>query len=96
MGYCWGGRVAPAAIERVNQIQCPILGVFGDDDKSPSPQDVTLIYEALTNAEVAHEFHQYEGAGHGFQDFHNPERYRPTQAEDGWSKFFAFMSRRLV
>jgi carboxymethylenebutenolidase len=85
-----------AAIERVNQVQCLILGVFGNDDKSPSPQDFALTDEALTNAEVVHEFHQYEGAGHGFQDFHGPGRYRPAQTEDAWSKFFEFMSRSLI
>ena len=50
---------------------------------------------ALTKAGVPHEFHRYDGAGHGFQDFHNPDRYRETQAEDAWKKLTAFLDRTL-
>ncbi|MFT7245289.1 MAG: carboxymethylenebutenolidase, partial [Candidatus Azotimanducaceae bacterium] len=50
---------------------------------------------ALTNAAIDHEFHQYENAGHGFQDFHNPDRYRPEQSEDAWARLFEFLRRHL-
>lgn len=98
----YGGRIqmglgegAPAAIDLVGQILCPLLGIFGREDKNPSSEDVAVLDKALEAAGVTHEFHQYEGAGHGFQDFHNPDRYRPDQAEDAWSKFFDFMARQL-
>jgi carboxymethylenebutenolidase len=43
----------------------------------------------------AHEFHRYDGAGHGFFYWHRP-LYRPEQAMDGWSKVFAFFGKHLA
>jgi carboxymethylenebutenolidase len=45
---------------------------------------------------VRYEFHRYEGAGHGFQDRTNPERYRETQSEDAWGKVLGFLAERLA
>ncbi|MFT7090660.1 MAG: hypothetical protein ACJAXW_003499 [Candidatus Azotimanducaceae bacterium] len=35
------------------------------------------------------------GAGHGFQDFHNLDRYRLVQSDDAWFRLFEFMNRYL-
>ena len=50
---------------------------------------------ALTKAGVKHRFHRYDGAGHAFQNFPSPERYRKEQSEDAWEKVLAFMGERL-
>ncbi len=50
---------------------------------------------ALTGAGVAHEFHLYDGAGLGFQDFVKPESYREEQAKDAWTKIGVFMKNNL-
>ena len=42
-----------------------------------------------------HEFHRYDGAGHGIFYGHRP-LYRPEQAMDGWSKVFAFFGKHLA
>lgn len=47
---------------------------------------------ALSVANVRHEFHQYDDAGHGFQDFVNPERYREERAKDAWAKIRVFFT----
>jgi carboxymethylenebutenolidase len=98
----YGGRIgiglgpdSVPPLEMVGQIECPVLGIFGNEDQNPSPDDVVELERALTHADVVHEFHQYDGAGHGFQDFVNEDRYRPDQTADAWQKFFAFMSRHL-
>lgn len=99
----YGGRIkiglgpdAEPAIDMVDQIVCPVFGVFGNDDQNPSPDDVAEIEQALADAGVEHEFHQFDGAGHGFQDFSNNDRYRPAQAADAWTTFFEFMNRCLM
>jgi carboxymethylenebutenolidase len=79
------------AIDLADQINCPMMGVFGNDDQNPSPADVDEMSAALTKAGVAHEFHRYDGAGHGFQDDTNPERFRAEQSADAWKKIFAFL-----
>ncbi len=50
---------------------------------------------ALKGAGVAYEFHRYDGAGHGFQDFHDTNRFRQAQSDDAWEKAIAFLDRRL-
>ncbi len=99
----YGGRVkasfadgAPAPITLAGNFRCPVLGVFGNEDAGPSPTDVNDYQAALEKASVPHEFHRYDGAGHGFQDFHNPERYRKEQSEDAWAKALEFFGRHLA
>lgn len=98
----YGGRIklpmgegAPAPIDLAASIRCPVAGFFGDDDQNPSPADVDDYDAALIRAGVVHEFHRYPGAGHAFQNFPSPERYRPEQSEDAWEKVLAFLGRIL-
>ena len=98
----YGGRVklpmgknSPPAIERAADIRCPVIGFFGNDDTNPTPEDVNDYDAALTKAGVEHVFHRYEGAGHAFQSFNNPERYRKEASEDAWAKVLAFLGEKL-
>lgn len=90
-----GGDGAIAPIELCNRIPCPVLGIFGKEDANPSPEDVDDLDAALTKAGVPHEFHSYDGAGHGFQDFCNEDRYRKEAAADAWEKLLAFLATNL-
>ncbi len=99
---CYGGRVkvafadgGAAPIDLASNITCPVLGIFGNDDTGPSPQDVDDYEVALNKAGVANEFHRYDGAGHGFQDSRNPDRYRHEQSEDAWTRQIEFLDRYL-
>ena len=98
----YGGRIKIAMgedstppIQLTDQIQGSIIGIFGNEDANPSPADVDDIDAALTAAGVDHEFHRYDGAGHGFQDFVNEERFRKEATEDSWAKVMAFFERKL-
>ena len=99
----YGGRIkvamgpnSVAPIELANRIPCPVIGIFGNDDENPSPADVDDLAAALSNAAIAHEFHRYDGAGHGFQDFVNEDRYRGDATADSWDKLLAFFADRLT
>jgi carboxymethylenebutenolidase len=103
---CWGGRVvmtpeqlnpnAPVApIDYTPDLPCPILGLFGADDRSPSPDQVALHEEALKQYGKSYEFHTYPDAGHGFFYYHRPN-YRQQQAVDGWAKIWAFLAKHLA
>ncbi len=101
-GVLYGGRIkmgmgegAPPPISLAGDINCPMIGIFGNDDQNPSPDDVTDLDAALTTVGVDHEFHRYDGAGHGFQDFNNAGRYREAAAADAWEKLFAFLDGHL-
>jgi len=98
----YGGRIkvgmgegSPPPISLAGNINCPMIGIFGNDDLNPSPTDVADLDAALNSAGVEHTFHGYDGAGHGFQDFNNPERYRETQAEDSWVELLKFLDAHL-
>ena len=98
----YGGRIklsmadnASPPIELADRIPCPVLGIFGNEDQNPSPADVDDLDAALTEAGVVHEFQRYDGAGHGFQDDSNAERYRAAQANDAWEKIHDFLARVL-
>lgn len=101
----WGGGViAPpeaatparpvAPIEYTADLDAPLLGVFGNDDQSPTPEQVDAHEQALREAGKAYEFHRYDGAGHGFMYYHTT-MYRPTQAMDAWGKVFRFLATHL-
>jgi carboxymethylenebutenolidase len=99
----YGGRIqlpmgegTPAPIELARQIRCPIIGFFGQEDQNPSPGDVDHYSAALQAAGVRHEFHRYAGAGHAFQNFPTPERYRAEASEDAWTKVLQFLAREAM
>jgi carboxymethylenebutenolidase len=101
-GVFYGGRIkasmadgAPPPIELADRIRCPVLGIFGNDDKGPSPDDVDDYERALVANGVPCEFHRYDGAGHGFQDFSNADRYCSEQSDDAWTKSLAFFGEHL-
>jgi carboxymethylenebutenolidase len=100
---CYGGRIKVAyaddgapPIELAGHIACPVMGIFGNEDQGPSPADVDDYKAALRQANVPCEFHRYDGAGHGFQDSTNAERYRQQQSEDAWEKSLYFLGRNLA
>lgn len=98
----YGGRVklefadgAPAPITLAHQIACPILGIFGNEDANPSREDVDDYEAALCEAKINYAFHRFDGAGHGFQDFTNTERYRESQSEEAWTLALTFLDQHL-
>lgn len=88
------GNVPPIELSRF--IACPVIGFYGNNDTNPSPQDVEDYSKALAAAGVPHEFHQYEGAGHAFQNFPMPERYHAEASEDAWHKVLEFLQEKLA
>ncbi len=102
MAIFYGGRVKaamgegnPPAIDLAGNIDCPVMGFFGNDDTNPPPADVDDYEAALVRAGVPHTFHRYEGAGHAFQSFDSPNHYRETQSEDAWVKVLGFLRQNL-
>ncbi len=76
-------------------LSCPLLGLFGAEDRHPAPAEVARLDQELTRLGKEHEFHSYEGAGHGFFAAGRPS-YRPEAAADGWERIWAFFDRQLA
>jgi len=102
---CWGGNVVMpkekltpkqpvAPLDYTKDLFCPLLGIFGDEDQSPSPEQVDRHEQELKAHGKTYTFHRYPGAGHGFFYYHRP-MYRQEQAVDGWQKIFNFLEIHL-
>jgi carboxymethylenebutenolidase len=81
-------------IDRAPKISCPILGLFGAEDKNPSTDEVAQIDAELTRLGKEHEFHTFENAGHGFFAVDRP-MYRVDAAVQGWRLILDFYGRHL-
>ncbi len=101
----WGGRVVMkkeeltpkmpvAPIEFTKNLACPMLGIFGNEDAAPNPDQVNQHEAELKKHGKQYEFHRYDGAGHGIFYYDRP-MYRVEQALDGWKKVFSFFERHL-
>jgi carboxymethylenebutenolidase len=88
----WGE--GPAPFELTERIQCPVLGLFGEDDGNPNPADVAKLDAELTLLRKVHEFHSYPGAGHAFMSEGRPS-YRGDAANDAWQKCVAWFDKYL-
>ncbi len=76
-------------------LSCPLLGLFGTDDKYPTPDETAELSKVLDELGKPHEFHTYDGAGHAFFSV-NRTAYRPEAATDGWQKIWNFYGRYLA
>jgi carboxymethylenebutenolidase len=103
---CWGGNVVVddksqltpmrpvAPIDYTDKLACPLLGIFGNEDKNPSPPAVARLEAELQRFGKTYEFRRYDGAGHGFFAY-TREAYRQQQAMDAWDKVWGFLQRHL-
>jgi carboxymethylenebutenolidase len=102
---CWPGNVVQpedkltsaqpiSPLHFTKDLDCPILGIFGNDDQNPTPAQVDIQEQELKKHGKEYEFHRYDGAGHGFFYYHMA-MYRQQQAMDGWDKVWEFLNRHL-
>jgi carboxymethylenebutenolidase len=90
LGFRWAP--IPDALPDLN---CPLLGLFGEEDAMPSPAEVAEFDGLLTKHSKVHEFHSYPNAGHGFFAVDRPS-YRQAAAVDGWVRIRDFFGRHLA
>jgi carboxymethylenebutenolidase len=88
----WGE--GPAPFDLTDRIECPVMGLFGEEDPNPSPDDVAKLDQRLTELRTEHEFHSYPGAGHAFMNEDRPS-YREEAARDAWQKCIRWFSQHL-
>ncbi|HEY2504939.1 MAG TPA: dienelactone hydrolase family protein [Streptosporangiaceae bacterium] len=102
----WGGGVIAgpdeltptrpvSVLDYTADLNTPLLGIFGNDDKYPTPELVNQHEAELQRLGKNYEFHRYDGASHGFFYYHTP-MYRQEAAMDAWEKVFAFFGQHLT
>jgi carboxymethylenebutenolidase len=82
-------------VDRAADLTCPLLGLFGVEDKMPSPEQVDELEQALKANGKTYEFRSYENAGHAFFAVNRPA-YRPEAAVDGWKRILDWYGRYLT
>jgi carboxymethylenebutenolidase len=103
---CYGGRVVAgpdelserqpvAPIDLTADLSCPLLGLFGAQDRNPAPSQVDQIEAELSRHGKIYEFHRYPDAGHAFFAVDRPS-YRVEAALDGWEQIWSWFGRHLT
>ncbi len=99
----WYGTLKPAKtpgvrtagpIDRVAQINAPVLGLYGEADAGIPVADVKEMEAALKAAGKTAEFVIYPGAPHAFYADYRPS-YRAEAAKDAWGRCMAFFNKNL-
>ncbi len=102
---CWGGGVIMSEdqltearpvspIDYIDRLDCPLLGIFGNDDRHPDKEEVNKLEEELKKRGKNYEFHRYDGAGHGFW-YYDKGMYRQQQAMDSFNITLRFFEENL-
>jgi carboxymethylenebutenolidase len=80
--------------ESLSKIKWPVLGIFGDQDKSISVDSVKQFEAALNENGITNEIYIYKGVGHAFA---NPsgDNYAQQETQDAWQKTVSFLKEYL-
>jgi carboxymethylenebutenolidase len=80
-------------IERLKMLNADVIGFFGNQDKSPSPEMVNAFEKNMQEAGKQLEVHRYE-ANHGFANPSNPGFNKEATA-DAKKKAVEFLQKRI-
>ena len=75
-------------------IKIPFLGLFGENDKSPTPDDAKKLGELVKAQNPNIEIVIYPGAGHGFHADYRPS-YNKAAADDAWKRCTGWFEKYL-
>ncbi len=98
-GGVGAGSAGPTApvdpLDLSKDLSCPLLGIFGKEDRRPSPEHVAKIDAELKRLGKTYELVSYDGAGHSIFATNRAD-YRPLVAEQGWKKIFEWYGKYLA
>jgi carboxymethylenebutenolidase len=86
--------IHPAVHPNLENLHCPLLGIFATRDGYATPEMVSALDEELTELGKPHTFRTFE-ADHAFCNDDRPEVYEPAAAEDAWMLLTSFMREAL-
>jgi carboxymethylenebutenolidase len=75
-------------------IKIPFLGLFGETDQNPKPEDAKRFVEMVRQHNPNAEIVLYPGAGHAFHADYRPS-YRKEAADDGWKRCVDWFNKHL-
>ncbi len=108
-GVAWYGRLMPSPtatpeqaaagrpwpVDLAADLKCPVLGLYGGQDRGIPMPSVEAMGAALQRAgQTGSGIHVYPDAPHAFHADYR-DSYRAADAADGWSRLLAFFEARL-
>src|SRR5919108_5086349 len=82
----------PEPIDKIlQQISCPVVGIFGELDNLVPLDNVTRMFSVLTQAKKSFDIRVYPNAPHGFLNDTMPGRFRPAQAQSACNQITSFL-----
>jgi carboxymethylenebutenolidase len=89
------GKSGPVTgFDVAKDIKIPFLGLFGEKDQNPKPEDVQRFAEMLKQHNRNVDVHIFPGAGHGFHADYR-QSYEPTAAAQAWKLCLDFFEKNL-
>lgn len=85
----------PNPLDLVQNIPCPVLGNYGEDDPNIMP-GVEPLKEAMKKHGKSFDVKVYPGAKHAFNNNTNADRYHPEAAKDAWTRTGNFFKKNLA
>ncbi len=79
----------------IKKIDCPVLGIFGQEDKGITPKDVNNFEKALNKANIKNKIIDYPGVNHAFMNPNNKSGYNKQVAEQAWKETYNFLNKYL-
>jgi carboxymethylenebutenolidase len=96
VGACvvfYGGH--PNVKPDLPNLKSPVLGIFGERDRSVSPAVVHDLEGKLKELGKSFEYHIYPGADHAFFNDSRPQVYNAEAAADAWTRTVEFLRNNL-
>jgi len=81
--------------DRLGGLKSPVLGLYGDQDRSIPAGTIDELKKILDKLGVDHEVVIYPNAGHAFMRDADPTTYRPDAAKDAWERAKKFLEKHL-
>jgi carboxymethylenebutenolidase len=99
---CYGGGVGAGTVpgraadplDLTKDLGCPLLGLFGKEDKNPSQEQVAKTEAELKKWGKTFELHSFDNAGHGFFGI-GRMGFREAAALDGWKRIMEWYGKYL-
>lgn len=79
----------------LQNLVCPVLYIYGEDDGWITKADVQRLAAALKKYGKAGDVKTYPGAPHAFFNDTRKEVYKPAEAKDAWTRALAFFKQHL-
>jgi len=96
VGACivfYGGH--PNVKPDLPNLQAPVLGIYGANDRSITPAVVKELQRQLESLGKSIEVHIYENADHGFFNDTRAQVYNAEASADSWRRSLAFLRQHL-